>query len=76
MEIDAAIGMAGTNAQPAQVSAAVARWAGRPYFMDPPIALESMQNFNVTLNWPAAAAITNNARIGVVFDGVLYRLSQ
>lgn len=50
--------------------------AGRPYPIDPYILLESTQNFNVTLNWPTAVALTNAARVGLVLDGVLVRNSQ
>lgn len=54
-----------------------AAWAGRPYFLDPyKILLAPTQNFNVTLTWPAAVAVSANARIGVILDGVLFRLSQ
>ena len=59
--------------------AAYAVWSGRPYMLTPPILLKPTQNFNVTLNWPAAvalAAIDTAARIGVVLDGILYRNSQ
>lgn len=53
-------------------------WAGRPYRMNPEIRLIHTQNFNVTLQWNAAVALPSgqNARIGVVLDGILYRLSQ
>lgn len=53
-------------------------WAGRPYHLDPEIRLIHTQNFNVSLNWAAAVALPSgqNARIGVVLDGILYRLSQ
>ena len=50
--------------------------AGRPYIIDPPILLEPNQNFNVTINYPTAVAISANARVGVVLDGVLVRNSQ
>ena len=52
--------------------------AGRPYFMDPEIRLIHTQNFAVRLRWNTAVALPSgqDARIGVVLDGVLYRLSQ
>lgn len=55
-----------------------AAWAGRPYFVNPQIMLAPTQNFNVTLNFPTAVATPSgqNARVGVVLDGLLYRLSQ
>lgn len=51
---------------------------GRPYMVEPPLLLPANQNFNVTLNFPAAVALpsTFNGRIGVVLDGYLYRNSQ
>lgn len=55
-----------------------AAMCGRPYYVDPWVLLISQQNFNVTLSWPTAVALPSgqNARIGVVLDGILYRLSQ
>lgn len=55
-----------------------ASWTGRPYFVNPQIMLAPTQNFNVTLNFPTAVATPSgqNARIGIVLDGLLYRLSQ
>jgi hypothetical protein len=58
------------------VGADYASWTGRPYFVDPPVLLTPTQNFNVTLNWPTAVTVTGTSRIGIVLDGVLYRLSQ
>lgn len=49
---------------------------GRPYPIDPYVLLESTQNFNVKISWPALVTITNAGRIGVVFDGLLIRNSQ
>lgn len=62
-----------------QVSGDYAAFCGRPYFLDPyMILLAPTQNFSVTLTWPVAVALpsTVDARIQVVLDGVLYRLSQ
>jgi hypothetical protein len=55
-----------------------ATFAGQPYNLMPPILLVPTQNFNVTLNWPTAVATPsgNNARIGIVLKGILYRNSQ
>lgn len=52
--------------------------AGRPYFLHPKILLVPNQNFQVQLSWPSAVPLpsTQNARIGIVLDGVLYRESQ
>lgn len=76
LELDAAI--ASNSATTAEAAAVYAKWGGRPYYLDPPITLESLQNFAVYLKWPGVVATPSgfNARIGVVFDGVLYRLSQ
>jgi hypothetical protein len=51
---------------------------GRPYFINPATLLIPTQNFKGSLNWPAAVALPSgqDARVGVVFDGVLYRQSQ
>ena len=53
-----------------------AAFAGRPYWIDPWLLLVPTQNFSVELLWPTAVAISAAARIGVVMDGLLYRLSQ
>lgn len=76
LEMDAAI--ASNSATVGEVAAISSKWGGRPYYMDPPITLESMQNFAVYLKWPGAVAMpsTFNGRIGVVFDGVIYRNAQ
>lgn len=61
----------------AQIVGDYARFGGRPYFLDPyRILLAPTQNFSVTLDFAAAVAISADARVGVVLDGVLYRLSQ
>lgn len=51
---------------------------GRPYNIDPWVLIAPTQNFNVTISF-AALVPTPSAgigRIGVVLDGLLYRLSQ
>ena len=55
-----------------------AAFGGRPYFVDPWLLLEANQDFAVELNWAAAVPLPSgvDARIGVVMDGILYRLSQ
>lgn len=52
-----------------------ARLAGRPYVLNPVLPLDANTNFEVTLNWPAPLTLPsgNNARIGVVLDGLLFR---
>ena len=76
LELDSAL--ASTSATAGEIATVTAKWGGRPYYMEPPIALESMQNFAVYLRWPGAVATPSgfNARIGVVLDGVQYRNSQ
>lgn len=61
-----------------QLSMDYASFDGRPYFVNPWILLVPTQNFNVRLNFNAAVALPSgqDARIGVVLDGILYRLSQ
>jgi len=55
-----------------------ATMSGQPYILDPGILLVPTQNFNITMNWPAAVALpsTVNARVGVRLNGFLYRNSQ
>ena len=76
--LDSALSMAGTNAQPAALGLASAKWAGRPYYLDPPITLESLQNFAIYLKWPGVVATPSgfNGRIGVILDGVIFRNAQ
>lgn len=50
--------------------------SGVPFKLEPPIMLEPTQNFSVSINFPAAVAITNAGRIGVHLHGVSYRNSQ
>lgn len=78
LEVDAALSIAGTNAQPAAFGALAPKWGGRPYYVDPPITLESLQNFAIYLKWPGVVATPSgfNARIGVILDGVIFRNSQ
>lgn len=54
------------------------QFGGRPYFIDPGILLAPTQNFNVSLNFPTAVALPSgvDGRIGIVLDGITYRLSQ
>lgn len=51
---------------------------GRPYSLMPPVLLEPNQNFKVTLTWPTAVPMPSGVtgRIGIVLNGILYRLSQ
>lgn len=47
--------------------------SGRPYILRSPYLLESSQNFNITMTWPTAVALSAAARVGVRLEGVLYR---
>ena len=51
---------------------------GRPYYIEPTIALQPAVNFEVLLRWPAAVALPSgfNARVGVILDGYFMRASQ
>lgn len=60
-----------------QIVGDYAAMVGRPYFLDPyKILLAPTQNFKVTMIWPAAVSVSADARIGVVMDGALFKLSQ
>jgi len=82
LKVDAANSLQYSEATPSDaerfMATEYAAFGGRPYFIDPNITLTSNQNFNVTLNWPTAVALPSgqNARIGVVMDGLLYRFAQ
>lgn len=49
---------------------------GGKYYGITPVKLPTTQNFDVSLNFPTAIAITVAGTIGVILDGFLYRLSQ
>lgn len=71
--------LASTSATASEIAAVNAYWDGRPYLLDPQLSIDSLQNFTVYLKWPGAVPTADsgfNARIGVIFDGVLYRLTQ
>jgi hypothetical protein len=75
-----AIDIKQATAADAQAEASIdyAATAGKPFFVDPAVLLVPNQNFSVTLNWPTAVSLPSGqiARIGVMFDGYLYRQSQ
>lgn len=69
----------GTSAGTTGLSAAInMRAAGRPYYVDPTIALQPAVNFEVLIRFPAVVSTPSgfNGRIGVVFDGYFMRASQ
>lgn len=51
---------------------------GRPYYVEPTIALQPAVNFEILLRWPGVVATpsTFNARVGVILDGYFMRASQ
>lgn len=61
-----------------QISMDISYMGGRPYFINPATLLIPVQNFVVSTLWATAVALPSgqDARIGVVNDGVLYRQSQ
>jgi hypothetical protein len=74
--LDAA--MASNSATTALNGAVNMRAAGRPYYLEPTIALQPAVNFEVVLRFPAAVATPSgfNARVGVILDGYFMRASQ
>jgi len=54
------------------------RASGRPYYLEPTIALQPAVNFEVVIRYPAAVATPSgfNARVGVILDGYFMRASQ
>lgn len=74
--LDAAI--ATNSATTAEVAAINMRAAGRPYFVEPSIALQPAVNFEVVIKFPGVVATPSgfNGRIGVILDGYTMRASQ
>lgn len=70
-ELDAAVG--GNSATTANFGALKLKAGGRPYILEPGLALMTSQNFSVNLLWPVVVAITNNAQVRVILDGWLFR---
>lgn len=65
----------GTMTASAVGSTGFARAAGR-YCEITPFLIPQSQNFNVTIYWPTAQAVSATGRIGVILDGFYYRQSQ
>ncbi len=66
-----------TTAGPALQTMISAAWpVGPTYRFDPPFEIPSAQNFSLTLNWPAALAISANATVFARMEGILYRPAQ
>lgn len=74
--LDAAL--ASNSATTALNGAVNMRAAGRPYYLEPTIALQPAVNFEIVLRFPAAVATPSgfNARVGVILDGYFLRASQ
>ena len=70
------VAVASNSATTAEVALGQARAAGRPYYIDPAISIQPAVNFEVVIKFPAAVALSFNARIGVVLDGYFMRASQ
>jgi len=74
-ELDAAVSVGNTTANTTiDEVAAKLKAGGRPYQLDPGIAIYSMQNFAVQLTWDTVQAMTtNNAQVRTILDGWLFR---
>jgi hypothetical protein len=72
------VGISSNSATTAVNVAENMRAAGRPYYIDPTIALQPAVNFEVLIRFPAAVATPSgfNGRIGVILDGYFMRASQ
>lgn len=78
MDVDSSNSVAG-NGTDVNVATEYAHACGRPYILNPlNILLVPTQNFSVRLDFASLVPTisTVNARIGIVMDGVQYRLSQ
>lgn len=56
----------------------LAQMRGRPYFIDPEVALAPNMNFNVSLNWKTPAALPSGQAGKVIcrLDGLMFRAIQ
>jgi hypothetical protein len=72
------VGISSNSATTAVNVAENMRAAGRPYYIDPTIALQPAVNFEVLIRFPAAVATPSgfNGRVGVILDGYFMRASQ
>lgn len=75
-ELDASLG--GNSATTANFGAAKLKAGGRPYILEPGIALMTSQNFSISLNWPVVVATPSgfNGAVRVILDGWLFRAVQ
>jgi len=69
---------ASNSATTSELGAVNMRAAGRPYYIEPTIALQPAVNFEVLVRFPAAVATPSgfNGRVGVILDGYFLRASQ
>jgi hypothetical protein len=74
--LDAAV--ASNSATTAEVALTNMRASGRPYFVEPSIALQPAVNFEVVIKFPGVVSTPSgfNGRIGVILDGYTMRASQ
>lgn len=76
-ELDSAVSGI-TNATSSVTTMSKLKAGGRPYVLEPGIALMTSQNFNVTLFWPNAVATNSTfpGRVMCKLDGWLFRAVQ
>lgn len=70
--------VASNSATTSEIAISVTKAVGRPYFIDPRVALQPAVNFEVRLLWPGVVAAPSgfNGRVGVILDGYFMRASQ
>lgn len=76
--LDGAAALATNAAATGALSVSAISAKGRPYYIEPTIALQPAVNFEVVIKYPAAIATPSgfNARVGVILDGYFMRASQ
>lgn len=69
--------LATTSGTAGEVTKAKLNLEGDMVSINPGVGIMTSQNFGVTLSWPVVVALpTNNARVGVILDGWLFRAVQ
>jgi len=78
VQFNADFGIANNSATAGLASDINMRASGRPYYLEPTIALQPAVNFEVIIRYPGLVATPSgfNARVGVVLDGYFMRASQ
>lgn len=76
--LDTSAALSSNSATVGEIGLSVTKAGGRPYYVEPNIALQPAVNFEVLLRWPAAVPTPSgfNARVGVILDGYFMRASQ